>query len=134
MQKIGAATAGTKNPQKRRSPAAIEAIEAGRPTMECIPRTGSPKPVRGLVANRHIASASGIAAPSSAKASAPKSDRIPPAIHAAKTNCDRARVGSHFGGLEEMPVPIIVPTTIAADVHGPRPRIVRAFAVAHFAF
>ena len=34
--KIGAATAGRKNPMKRIMPAAMEAAEDGRPTIECI--------------------------------------------------------------------------------------------------
>src|ERR1700724_1138918 len=71
-EKIGAATAGPKKPKKRSSPAAREDIEAGRPTMECIhpnkkPQTG-PKPRRKYA---YSPPASGIAAPSSAKASAP---------------------------------------------------------------
>src|SRR5262249_5569366 len=84
--KIGVATAGIRKLRKRAMPAAIDAIDDGRPTIECIqpnanPQTG-PNPRRRYA---YSPPASGIAAPSSAKESAPKIERIAPTTHAAKT-------------------------------------------------
>src|ERR1700680_4993378 len=72
----GAATEGIKNPQKRRSPAAIEATDAGRPTIECIqpnrnPQTG-PKPRRRYA---YSPPASGIIDPNSANENEPKMEQ-----------------------------------------------------------
>src|ERR1700676_2714701 len=84
--KNGAETAGIKNPIKPITPAAIDDADDGRPTIECIqpkrnPHAG-PKPRRKYA---YSPPASGIAAPNSANASAPKSERIAPTIHAANT-------------------------------------------------
>src|SRR6266849_5267435 len=90
--KIGAATAGIKKLANRAMPAAIDAIEDGRPTMECIQPNMNPH--CGPKARRKYAyspPASGIAAPNSANESAPNIEST-------------------------------APTTIAAEAHGPSPR------------
>src|SRR5208337_1893735 len=121
--KIGAATAGRKKLRKRIIPAAIEAAEAGRPTIECIhpnknPQT-CPNPRRKYA---YSPPASGIAAPSSAYDSAPKIESTAPTIHAANTIETERPSRAISAGFRKMPVPIIVPTTIAAEAHGPSPR------------
>src|SRR5271169_2020131 len=121
--KSGAATAGKKKLRKRIIPAAIEAAEEGRPTMECI--QPNRKPQTGLNPRRRYAyspPASGIAAPSSAKASAPKMDRSAPTTQAAKTMETKRPSRAISDGFRKIPVPTIVPTTIAAEAHGPSPR------------
>src|SRR5579864_9303180 len=70
--KMGVAITGTRNPRNRTRPAAMDAKEEGRPTIECIqpnrnPQAG-PKPRRKYA---YSPPASGIAAPSSAYDSAP---------------------------------------------------------------
>src|SRR5882724_10677263 len=60
--------------------------------------------------------------PSSAKENAPKMERIAPTIHAAKTTETLRPSRAISAGLRKMPVPIMVPTTMAADAHAPRPR------------
>ena len=82
--KIGAAITGTNTLKNRANPAAIEAAELDSPTVECIqpnrnPHTGPSPRLRYA----YCPPASGIAAPSSANESAPKSDSNPPTIHAA---------------------------------------------------
>src|SRR5690349_9931586 len=82
--KRGVPTAGIRKLRKRAIPAAMEAMEAGRPTIECIhpkmkPQVG-PKPRRRYA---YSPPASGMAAPSSAKESAPNIERIAPTIQAA---------------------------------------------------
>ena len=121
--KIGAATAGRKNPTKRIIPAAMDDVEEGRPTMECIqpnrkPQAG-PKPRRRYA---YSPPASGIAAPSSANAKAPKRERTPPTIQAAKTTETLRPSRAISAGFRKIPVPIMVPTTMAAEAQGPRPR------------
>src|SRR5207245_3498537 len=80
-------TPGTKKPTKIRKPAAIVEMDAGLPTRLFIqpnrnPHTG-PKP---RVKYTYGPPASGMAAPSSAIVSAPKSESAPPAIHTRKTS------------------------------------------------
>src|SRR5579862_7617833 len=121
--KSGAATAGIRKLKKRAIPAAIEAIDDGRPTIECIhpkinPHCG-PNPRRKYA---YSPPASGIAAPSSANDSAPKIERIAPTIHAANTIETVLPSRAISAGFRKIPVPIIVPTTIAAEAHGPSPR------------
>ena len=121
--KIGAATAGRKNARKRIIPAAIDAADDGRPTIECIhpnkyPHTG-PNPRRRYA---YSPPASGIAAPNSAYESAPNSDSNPPTIHATNTTEMLRPSRAISAGFRNIPVPIIVPTTMAAEAHGPSPR------------
>src|SRR5258707_68175 len=104
-------------------PAEIEANELGRPTIECIhpnknPHCG-PNPRRRYA---YSPPASGMAAPSSAKESAPNIERIAPTIQAANTTETKRPSRAISAGFKKIPVPIIVPTTIAADAHGPSPR------------
>src|SRR5271169_717836 len=63
-----------------------------------------------------------MAAPSSAKERAPKRERIAPTIHAAKTTETVRPSRAISAGLRKMPVPIIVPTTMAPEAHAPSPR------------
>src|SRR5437016_4003140 len=60
--------------------------------------------------------------PNSAKENAPKMERIAPTSHAAKTTETLRPSRAISAGFKKMPVPIIVPTTIAADAHAPSPR------------
>src|SRR5439155_8173537 len=60
--------------------------------------------------------------PSSAKENAPKMERIAPTIDAAKTTETARPSRAISAGLRKMPVPIIVPTTIAPEAHAPSPR------------
>src|SRR5207302_6810648 len=60
--------------------------------------------------------------PSSAKENAPKMERIAPTIHAAKTTETKRPSRAISDGLRKIPVPIIVPTTIAPEAQAPRPR------------
>src|SRR5882724_8292713 len=119
----GAATAGIRKLRNRATPAAMDAIEDGRPTMECIhpnrkPHFG-PKPRRKYA---YSPPASGIAAPNSANERAPNIERIAPTIHAANTTETNRPSRAISAGFRKMPVPIMVPTTIAAEAHGPSPR------------
>src|SRR5260221_1015805 len=119
----GVATAGIKKLANRAMPAAMEAMDDGRPTIECIqpkvnPQAG-PKPRRKYA---YSPPASGIAAPNSANDSAPNIERIAPTIHAAKTTETNLPSRAISAGFRKIPVPIIVPTTIAADAHGPSSR------------
>src|SRR5215469_9318225 len=119
----GAATAGIRKLKNRAIPAAIEAIDDGRPTIECIqpkrnPHCG-PNP---RLKYAYSPPASGIAAPSSANDSAPKTERIAPTIQAANTIETDFPSRAISAGFRKIPVPIIVPTTIAAEAHGPSPR------------
>src|SRR5229473_2754627 len=121
--RIGVATAGKRNPRKRTNPAAIEDAEEGRPTMECIqpkrnPHTG-PKPRRRYA---YSPPASGIIAPNSEYESAPKSERIAPTIQAAKTTETKRPSRAISAGLRKIPVPIMVPTTIAPEAQAPSSR------------
>src|SRR5271163_2448271 len=121
--KSGAATAGKRKLRNLISPAAIEDRELGRPTMECIqpkrkPHSG-PNPRRKYA---YSPPASGIMAPNSAKDMAPKSERMAPTIHAAKTMETERPSRAISAGLRKMPVPIMVPTTMAAEDQAPRPR------------
>src|SRR5712691_4080418 len=121
--KIGAATAGIKKLANRAMPAAIDAIEDGRPTMECIQPNMNPH--CGPKARRRYAyspPASGIAAPSSAYDSAPNSERIAPTIHAANTTETNRPSRAISAGFRKIPVPIMVPTTIAPEAQAPSPR------------
>src|ERR1700759_521532 len=109
--------------ENRASPAAIDAAELDLPTVECIqpkrnPYTG-PRPSRR---HAYCPPAFGSAAPNSAKLSAPKGERTPPAIHAAYTTLTEPPTDAISLGLRKMPVPIIVPTTIAPAAHGPSAR------------
>src|SRR5271168_4112374 len=63
-----------------------------------------------------------MAAPSSAKESAPKRERMAPTIHAAKTTETVRPSRAISEGFRKMPVPIMVPTTIAPEAHAPNPR------------
>src|SRR6202140_2387298 len=121
--KIGVATAGIRKLTKRIMPAEMDASELGLPTIECIqPKR---KPYTGPNARRRYAyspPASGMAAPSSAKDNAPKMDRIAPTIHAAKTTETVGPSRAISAGFRKMPVPIMVPMTMAAEAHAPSPR------------
>src|SRR5271169_5161989 len=64
-----------------------------------------------------------MAAPSSAKESAPKRERIAPTIQAAKTMETKRPSRAISAGFRKMPVPIMVPTTMAPEAQAPRPRI-----------
>src|ERR1700722_3858198 len=121
--KIGPPIAGTRKLRNLTSPAPIEASDDGLPTIECIqpnknPHSG-PNPRRKYA---YSPPASGIIAPSSANASAPNSDKIPPTIHAAKTTETNRPSRAISAGFRKIPVPIIVPPTIAADDQAPSPR------------
>src|SRR5580692_1733504 len=123
MVKIGAPIAGTRKLRNRTNPAPIDASDDGLPTIECIqpnknPHSG-PNPRRKYA---YSPPASGIIAPSSANASAPNSDKIPPTIHAAKTTETNRPSRAISAGFKKIPVPIIAPTTIAAEAQAPRPR------------
>src|SRR5580704_3216180 len=121
--KMGVATTGRRNPRNRTSPAAIEDNDDGRPTIECIQPNRNPH--RGPNPRRKYAyspPASGIAAPNSANDSAPNKERIAPTIHAAKTTETNLPSRAISAGFRKIPVPIIVPTTIAADAQAPSPR------------
>src|SRR5271168_1502689 len=63
-----------------------------------------------------------MAAPSSAKESAPNKERMAPTIHAAKTTETVRPSRAISAGLRKMPVPIMVPTTMAPEAQAPRPR------------
>src|SRR5580693_4092179 len=63
-----------------------------------------------------------MAAPSSAKESGPKRERIAPTIQAAKTTLTKRPSRAISAGFRKMPVPIMVPTTMAAEAQAPRPR------------
>src|ERR1700742_3725666 len=121
--KIGAPTAGIKNPRNLTSPAPIDDSDEGLPTIECIhpnkkPHTG-PNPRRKYA---YSPPASGIIAPNSANASAPNKDSTAPTIHAANTTETNRPSRPISAGFRKIAVPIIVPTTIAADPHAPSPR------------
>jgi len=58
--------------------------------------------------------------PSSAKENAPKMEKNCPMIHG-RIPRRRCGLAGHFGGLQKMPVPIMVPTTMAAEAQAPRP-------------
>src|SRR5260370_33660523 len=60
--------------------------------------------------------------PNSAKENAPKMERIAPTIQAVKTMETERPSRAISAGFRKMPVPIIVPTTMAAEAHAPRPR------------
>src|ERR1700751_17452 len=49
-------------------------------------------------------------------------ERTAPAIQAAKTTETKRPSRAISAGLRKMPVPIMVPTTMAAEAQGPRPR------------
>ncbi len=49
-------------------------------------------------------------------------ERMAPMIHAAKTTETLRPSRAISAGFRKIPVPIIVPTTIAADAQAPRPR------------
>src|SRR5260370_16934 len=66
--------------------------------------------------------ASGMMEPNSAKENAPKMERIAPMIHAAKTTETLRPSRAISAGFRKIPVPIMVPTTMAADAHAPSPR------------
>src|SRR6516164_1282918 len=63
-----------------------------------------------------------MAAPSSAKESAPKRESMAPTTHAANTIETERPSRAISAGFRKMPVPIIVPTTMAVEAQGPRPR------------
>src|ERR1700692_2269612 len=63
-----------------------------------------------------------MAAPSSAKDNAPKTDSTAPTTHAAKTTETVRPSRAISAGFRKIPVPIIVPMTIAAEAHAPSPR------------
>src|ERR1700733_1955303 len=82
--KIGAAMAGIRKLRNRANPAAIDDDEEVSPTVECIQPNRNPQTgLRPLLRYAYCPPASGIAAPSSANESAPKSESNPPTIHAA---------------------------------------------------
>src|SRR5467141_2495588 len=60
--------------------------------------------------------------PNSAKEKAPKIERMAPTIHAAKTMETLLPSRAISAGFRKMPVPIMVPTTMAAEAQAPRPR------------
>src|SRR5260370_6603080 len=60
--------------------------------------------------------------PSSANENAPNMERIAPTIHAAKTMETLRPSRAISAGFRNIPVPIMVPTTIPADAHAPSPR------------
>src|SRR5882724_1015587 len=60
--------------------------------------------------------------PSSAKENAPKIERTAPTIHAAKTTETLLPSRAISAGFRKIPVPIMVPTTMAAEAQAPRPR------------
>src|SRR3989442_276894 len=60
--------------------------------------------------------------PNSAKENAPKMERIAPMIQAAKTTETLRPSRAISAGFRKMPVPIMVPTTMAAEAHAPSPR------------
>src|SRR5580700_2331548 len=63
-----------------------------------------------------------MAAPSSANDKAPKRERTAPTIQAAKTTETKRPSRAISAGLRKMPVPIMVPTTMAPEAQAPRPR------------
>src|SRR5580693_8718681 len=122
--KIGAAITGIKKLENRAKPAAIDAAELDSPTVECIhpnrnPHTG-PSPLRKYA---YCPPASGNAAPKSANESAPKSESSPPTIHAAYTTLTDPPTAAISPGFKKIPVPTIVPITMAAAAQGPSARI-----------
>src|SRR3984885_14811876 len=122
--KIGAAITGIKKLENRAKPAAIDAAELDSPTVECIhpnrnPHTG-PSPLRKYA---YCPPASGNAAPNSANESAPNSDSNPPTIHAPYTTLTAPPPAAISPGFKKIPVPTIVPITMAAAAHGPSARI-----------
>src|SRR5580693_5116086 len=122
--KIGAAITGIKKLENRAKPAAIDAAELDSPTVECIhpnrnPHTG-PSPLRKYA---YCPPASGNAAPNSANESAPNSDSNPPTIHAPYTTLTDPPTAAISPGFKKIPVPTIVPITMAAAAHGPSARI-----------
>src|SRR5580693_774382 len=122
--KIGAAITGIKKLENRAKPAAIDAAELDSPTVECIhpnrnPHTG-PSPLRKYA---YCPPASGNAAPKSANESAPNSESSPPTIHAAYTTLTDPPTAAISPGFKKIPVPTIVPITMAAAAHGPSARI-----------
>src|SRR5260370_24241846 len=78
-----------------------------------------PKPRRRYA---YAPPASGIMDPNAAKENAQKLERIAPTIQAAKTTETLRPSRAISAGLRKIPVPIIVPTTIAADAQAPSPR------------
>src|SRR6202046_2503592 len=119
----GRPIAGIRKLENRANPAAIEAAELDSPPGECLqpnrnPHTG-PSPFRKYA---YCPPASGKAAPSSAKDSAPKSDSNPPAIHAAYTPLADRPTDAISLGFRNIPVPTIVPSTMADAAHAPSPR------------
>ena len=60
--------------------------------------------------------------PNSANENAPKIESMAPTIHAAKTMETLRPSCAISAGLRKMPVPIIVPTTIAPEAQAPKPR------------
>src|SRR5216684_2598370 len=60
--------------------------------------------------------------PSSANENAPKIERRAPIIHAAKTMETLLPSRAISAGFRKMPVPIMVPTTMAAEAQAPSPR------------
>src|SRR6266850_561076 len=66
--------------------------------------------------------ASGIMEPNSANEKAPKIERMAPTIHAAKTMETLLPSRAISAGFRKMPVPIMVPTTMAAEAQAARPR------------
>src|SRR5260370_14552178 len=66
--------------------------------------------------------ASGIMEPNSRRENARKMERIAPMIHAAKTTETLRLTRAISAGFRKIPVPIIVPTTMAAEAHAPSPR------------
>src|SRR5882672_2277381 len=60
--------------------------------------------------------------PSSANENAPKIERTAPTIHAAKTMETLLPSRAISAGFRKIPVPIMVPTTMAAEAQAPRPR------------
>src|SRR5580693_6076555 len=122
--KIGAAITGIKKLENRAKPAAIDAAELDSPTVECIhpnrnPHTG-PSPLRKYA---YCPPASGNAAPKSANESAPNSESSPPTIHAAYTTLTDPPTAAISPGFKKIPVPTIVPITMAAASQGPSARI-----------
>src|ERR1700728_593066 len=119
----GASKVGTRKLTKRNNPAAIAAIEIGLLTTEFIQPNRNPH--AGPQARLRYAyppPASGSAAPSSAQDNAPHSVNRPAVSHARKTMPTEPPAAAIALVTRKIPVPIIVPTTIAEAAHPLRRR------------
>jgi hypothetical protein len=99
------------------------ATDVGAPRTEYIQPNRNPH--TGLYARlryAYVPPASGSAAPNSAAASAPNKLSVPPTIHTSITSPADPVPRAISPGTIKIPVPIIVPTTIAAAAQLPSPR------------